>query len=121
LNGIKEFSLPLPLHLMATHIVSWGGKEHITSPVVSSTKPSIISIDSMLPHGRETSSAVQEVSRAAGSYAKHMSPLLIESSGSETSTSASTDSRAGAGDDSFIRHHKYFFEDGNATLLVRRV
>ncbi|KAF8504688.1 hypothetical protein F5888DRAFT_1903604 [Russula emetica] len=100
---------------MATHVVSWGGKEHITLPAVSSTKPSIVSIDSVLPHRRETSSVVQEAPR---SYAKHMSPLLIESSGSETSTSASTYSRADAGDDSFIRHHKYFFQDGNVTYLV---
>jgi hypothetical protein len=77
----------------------------------------------MLPHTgrRETSSVVQETPRAAGSYAKHMSPLMIKSSGSETSTSASTYPRADAGDDSFIRHHKYFFEDGNITFLVRRV
>jgi hypothetical protein len=120
LNG-TSLSLPLSLHLMATHIVSWGGKEHIASPVVSSTKPSIVSIVSMLPHKRETSSVVQEAPRAAGSHAKHMSPSLFESSGSETSVSASTYSRAGAGDDSFIRHHKYFFEDGNLTFLVRRV
>jgi hypothetical protein len=112
---------PSPSTVMATHIVSWGDNEHITSPVVSSTKPSIVSIDSMLPHRRETSSVVQDVPHAAGSYAKHMRPLLIESSGSETSISGSTCSGADAGDDSFIRHHKYFFKDGNVTFLVRRV
>ena len=112
---------PSPPTVMATHIVSWGDNEQISSPVVSSIKPSIVSIDSMLPHRRETSSVVQEVPYAAGSYAKHMSPLLIESSGSETSTSASTCSRVDAGDDSFIRHDKYFFKDGNVTFLVRRV
>ena len=116
----QEPSLPLSLHLMATHIVSWGGgKEHITPPVFSSTKPSIVSIDSMLPHRRETSLIVPETLRAAGSYAKHMSPLMIEPSRSEASTSASTYPRVDAGDDSFIRHHKYFFEDGNVTFLVR--
>ena len=113
--------LPFLLHLMATHIVSWRGKEHITSPVGSSTNPSIVFIDSMLQRTRETSSVVQEAPRVAGSHAKHMSLSPFDSSGSETSASASTYSRAGAGDDSFIRHHKYFFEDGNLTFLVRRV
>jgi hypothetical protein len=121
-NGTVTMRLSL-LRVMATHIVSWGGKEHITSPLVSSTKPSIVSIDSMLPHRCETSSVVQEAppSRAVRSHAKHMSPLLIESSGGETSTSASDYSRADAGDDPFIRHHKYFFKDGNVTFLVRRI
>lgn len=104
---------------MVTHIVSWGANERTIFPVVSSTKPSIVSIDSMLPCRRETSSIVQEAPHAAGSYAKHMSPLQIESSGRKTSTSSSTYSRADACDDSFIRHHKYFFKDGNITFLVR--
>lgn len=121
LNGAKEPSLSLSLHLMATHMVSWGSKEHINSPAVSSTKPSIDSIDSMLPHRRESSSIVPEAPRATGSYAKYMNPSPFESSGSETSASVSTYSMAGAGNDTFMRHHKYFFKDGNVTFLVRRV
>jgi hypothetical protein len=47
-----------------------------------------------------------------------MSSLPVEPSGSETLISASTYERADSTDDSFIRHHKYFFKDGNVTFLV---
>jgi hypothetical protein len=100
---------------MAAHIVSWGGSDHITSPDVSRTS-SIVSIDSILPHKRTT--AVQGAP-APESLAKRMSSLPVEPSGSETLISASTYERADSTDDSFIRHHKYFFKDGNVTFLVR--
>jgi hypothetical protein len=106
---------------MATHIVSWGGNEHVISPVPSST-PTIASADSVLSHERETSSTVQEATGPTReSLAKHMSPLLAEPNGSETLTSASTYQRADTADDSFTRHHEYFFKDGNVTFLVRGV
>ena len=48
-----------------------------------------------------------------------MSSVLTEPSGNETaSTSASTYPRDDAADASFVRHHKYFFKDGNVTFLV---
>ncbi|KAN0125696.1 hypothetical protein V8E52_000903 [Russula decolorans] len=47
-----------------------------------------------------------------------MSSLSTEPSGNETSTSASTYPSADPAGDSFIRHHKYFFKDGNVTFLV---
>jgi hypothetical protein len=88
---------------MATHIVSWGDSKHITSPV-NSSKPSIVSIDSI-----QTSLS-----------SKHMSSALTEPSGSETLT-PSAYSRADAADTSFERHQKYFFKDGNVTFLVSGV
>jgi hypothetical protein len=118
----EHYNLPF-LHLMATHIVSWGGNEHLISPVPSST-PSIVSVDSVLSHERETSSTVhwqEATGPAPESLAERMSSLLAEPSGSETSTSASTHQRADTADDSFTRHHKYFFKDGNVTFLVRGV
>jgi hypothetical protein len=107
---------------MATHMVSWGGNEHVISPVPSST-PSIVSVDSILSHELETSSIVQEATGGPSpeSLAKRMSSLFAEPSGDGTSTSASTYQRADAADDSFTRHHKYFFKDGNVTFLVRGV
>jgi len=101
---------------MATHTVSWGGNSHVISPVSSSTS-SIVPIDSILLHKRTT--AVQGAP-APESSSRRMSSLSVEPSGSETLTSASTYLRADSADDSFIRHHKYFFKDGNVTFLVRR-
>jgi hypothetical protein len=100
---------------MTTHIVSWGGNDHIISPDISRTS-SIVSIDSILPHKRTT--AVQGAP-APESSAKRMSSLSVEPSGSETLISASAYARADSTDDSFIRHQKYFFKDGNVTFLVR--
>ncbi|KAF8504682.1 hypothetical protein F5888DRAFT_774193 [Russula emetica] len=82
---------------MATH-VSWGCNDHTVSPAVSSisSTSSVVSIDSIIRH------------------------LSVEPSGNGTSTSVtgSTHSRADSTNDSFIRHHKYFFKDGNVTFLV---
>jgi hypothetical protein len=108
---------------MATQIVSWGGNERIISPVPSST-PSIICADSVLSHERETSSTVQEATGpgpAPESLAKRMVSLLVGPSGGETSTSTRTYQRVDTADDSFTRHHKYFFKDGNVSFLVRGV
>ena len=105
------------IHIMATHI-AWGGNEDLISPVPSST-PSIVPIDSAFSHERNTSSTVQEATGPSTheSFAKLMSFLLAEPSGGETS--ASKHQRADTADDSFTRHHKYFFKDGNITFLVR--
>ena len=104
---------------MATHTVFWGDNEHVVSPVPSST-PSIDSIDSFLSHERETSSTLHEATGPAPEFlAKRMSSLSVEPSGSETLKSASTYPNADSTDDSFTRHHKYFFKDGNVTFLVR--
>ena len=100
---------------MATHIVSWGGNNHIISPV-NSSKSSIISIDSI-----QTSSAVREAPCVTESQAKHMSSVLIQTEPSGSETSASTYPRVDAADASFERHQKYFFKDGNVTFLVSGV
>ena len=108
---------------MATHTVIWGDYEHVISLVPSSSStPSIDSVDSFLSHERETSSTVQEATGPTPeSLAKRMSSLSVEPSGSETLASASTYPRADSADDSFTRHHKYFFKDGNITFLVRGI
>jgi len=106
---------------MATHTVFWGDNEHVISPVPSST-PSIDSLDSFLSHERETSSTLQEATGPAPeSLAERMSSLSVEPNGSETLKSASTYSKADSANDSFTRHHKYFFKDGNVTFLVRGI
>jgi hypothetical protein len=114
---------------MATHIVAWGGgsandSDYTLSPVasvsdISSTQASsIVSVDSIVRHKRTATSAV----RAPGSesLAKCMSSLSVEPSRNETETeiTATTYSRVDLNDESFIRHHKYFFSDGNVTFLV---
>jgi hypothetical protein len=109
----KHLKHPLS-YPMATHIVSWGGSNHIISPV-NSSKSSIISIDSI-----QTSSAVREA-RVTESQAKHMSSVLIQTEPSGSETSASTYPRVDAADASFERHQKYFFKDGNVTFLVSGV
>ena len=113
-------SLSCSLRLTASYIVSWGRNYNIVLPVLSST-PSIVSVDSILPYKRETFSVAQEAPRAVESWVKRISSL-IETSGRDTSTSASTYPRAdSAGGDSFMRHHTYFFKDGNVAFLVRGV
>ena len=107
------------LHLMATHIASWGGNENAISPDPSST-PSIVPIYSAFSHECDTSSTVREATKPTHeSFMRFMSFLLAEPSGSETSTR--THQRVDTADDSFTRHHKYFFKDGNVTFLVRGV
>jgi hypothetical protein len=109
---------------MAGLIVYWGGNDHTVSQVLSRS-PSIVSVDSVLSHERETPSTVQEATGPASprdSLAQRMTSLLARPSGNETLASADTSQRAdAAGDDSFIRHRTYFFKDGNVTFLVRRV
>src|SRR6267154_282659 len=112
---------------MATNIVSesWGvnDSDHTTSPVASSissisSTSSIVSIDSIIRHKHTTTSAVQRT-HDSGSSPRCMSSPSVEPSGNKTLTSGSTYSRADSSDESFIRHDKYFFKDGNVTFLVR--
>ena len=76
----------------------------------------------MLPHTGKHTTAVQRVAADRSdpeSSAKSMGFLLVEQSGSETLASASAYPRTDSAGDSFIRHPKYFFKDGNVTFLVR--
>ena len=102
---------------MARRIVSWGGNEHIVSPILLKT-PSIVSVDSIL---RDTSPAVQGTPHAAQSRAMNTAFQVIEPSRTKTWASTSTYPGADAADGSFVRHPKYFFKDGNVAFLVRVV
>ena len=101
---------------MATRIVSWGGDEKVTALSPSLSKaPSIVSLDSILPEKLSTS---QNSPRSDGPRAKHMTSQLTESSETRTSWTSSK-YPFDTTDNSFTRHHKYFFEDGNIAFLVR--
>jgi hypothetical protein len=120
-NFLKDLTYDSMATQRQSTVFSLGGNDsdHTVSPVVSciSSTPSIVSIDSIIRHKHTTSSAVQGIP-ASESSTKCMSSLSVESNGNETSISGSTYSRADSTDDSFIRHHKYFFKDGNVTFLV---
>ena len=117
-NGFRtRASVLLSFHLMAGRIISWGGNGHIVSPNLLKT-PSIVSVDSIL---RDTSPAVQGTPHAAQSRAMNMASQVIEPSRTRTRTSTSTYPAADAADGSFVRHPKYFFNDGNVAFLVRVV
>ena len=105
---------------MASRIVSWGGSEPII-PVNSSKTHSIISVNSILQDKRDTSPLVRDVLHVAESRTLNAALQVIESSGTKPSTSTSTYPGADAANDSFTRHPKYFFEDGNVAFLVRVV
>ena len=107
---------------MTTRIVFWGSKEKIVSPRLLKT-PSMVSFDSLLSVNPETPPAVQGASHATESQVKHTSPQAIgpSASGSRACSSVSVYPGADTAKGSFIRHHKYFFRDGNVTFLVRDI
>ena len=107
---------------MAARIVSWGRNEKIVSPRLSKS-PSMISFDSLLSasDNPETPPVDEGAPRATGSQVKHTNSQVIEPSGNEACPSASVYPGADAAEGSFIRHHKYFFKDGNVTFLVRSI
>ena len=111
-----RLSLVLSFRPMAPHIVTSGGDGHTTSPVLSST-PSFVSARSILSDLPERSPGVQDTFHVAESHQiQGVRSLVIELSGGRKPTST-----YGEGSTSFIRHHKYFFPDGNTTFLVRRL
>ena len=107
---------------MTARIVSWGSDEKIVSPSLSKT-PSMVSFDSLLSDDPETPPAIEGAPHATESQAKHTSSQVIEpgASGSTASSSVSVYPGLDAAEGSFIRHHKYFFKDGNVTFLVRDI
>jgi len=116
-------SLLLSLHHMAARIVSWGCNEKTVSPGLSKT-PSMVSLDSLLSDNPETPPATEVAPHATESQAKNTSFQVIEpnASGSRACSSVSVYPGAdAAAEGSFIRHHKYFFKDGNVTFLVRDI
>ena len=94
---------------MAPHITTWRDSEYVISPVGSST-PSIVSVESILSDLPED---INENPHAAESRIKCMGPQVTKLPGNRASVGMN--SRA---NDSFIRHPKYFFMDGNITFLV---
>jgi hypothetical protein len=105
---------------MATRIVSWNGNEHTVSPGLLKT-PSMVSFDSTFSDIETLS--MQPAHHAADDRAKYVRSQVIEPSGARKyiPSAPSVDPRAGAADGSFVRHHRYFFKDGNVTFLVRGV
>ena len=107
---------------MAARVASWGGDEKIISPGLSKT-PSMVSFDSLLFDNPETPPAIEGAPHPTESQAKHTSSQVIEpsASGSRACSSVSVHPGDDAAEGSFIRHHKYFFKDGNVTFLVRDI
>jgi len=81
----------------------------------------MISFDSVLSDNPELPLAVEGATHATESQAKYTSPQAIEPSGSRACSSVSVYPGADAVGGAFIRHHKYFFKDGNVTFLVRDI
>jgi hypothetical protein len=104
---------------MAARIVSWGTNAKIASPRLSKT-PSMISFNSLNSDNLETRPPV-EGPPATEPQAKHTNSQVIEPNGSGASSSVSVCPGDNAAEDSFIRHHKYFFKDGNVTFLVHDI
>ena len=100
---------------MAPHITVWGDNEHVISPVGSST-PSIVSVESILLDAPNNYLDINENPRAAESRIKGIGPQVTKLPGNRSSVGINS-----GADDSFIRHPKYFFMDGNITFLVRGV
>ena len=105
---------------MATRVISWGSKAEIVSPRLSKT-PFMISFDSLNYDNLGTRPTNEGAPHATRSQVKHMRSQVIAPSGSRAPSSVSVYPGAGAAEGSFIRHNKYFFNDGNVTFLVRDI
>ena len=99
-------------------MVSWGTKAKVAPPRLSKT-PSMISFKSLNSDNLETRPPIEGAPHATKSQAKYTSSQVIEPSESGTSSSVSVYPGDNTAEDSFIRHRKYFFKDGNITFLVR--
>jgi hypothetical protein len=101
-------SLSSYLHIMAPHtgITTWSlaGSDHVISPAGSSA-PSIVAVDSILSDTHKKSQGTLQTTE---------SPIR-----SQAIESLGNSGKYPGVDDSFIRHPKYFFADGNITFLVR--
>ena len=105
---------------MASHIDTTGwsiaagsdSDDVISSP--GSSALSIVSVDSILSDTHKKSPDVNGTPRAAESQIKCIGSQAIEPLGNRSSVC-----KYPGADDSFIRHPKYFFADGNVTFLVR--
>ncbi|KAH8996894.1 hypothetical protein EDB92DRAFT_1842645 [Lactarius akahatsu] len=88
---------------MAPHIVTWGlDKDKRSISPVPSTVGSIVSIESMTSDPSIISHSVPEVSRRSTDFMRYKVPPDVHL----------------AVDSPFVRHEKYFFQDGNITFLI---
>ncbi|KAH9032569.1 hypothetical protein EDB85DRAFT_1955015 [Lactarius pseudohatsudake] len=88
---------------MAPHIVAWGlDKDKRSISPVPSTVGSIVSIESITSDPSIISHSVLEVSRRSTDFMRHKVPPGVHL----------------AADSPFVRHEKYFFQDGNITFLI---
>jgi len=107
---------------MAPHIDTTGwslagsDSDHVISPPGSlASKPSIVSVDCILSDTHKKSPGANGTPQAAESQIKCMDSQAIEPLGNRSSVCKYPPGV----DNSFIRHPKYFFADGNITFLVR--
>jgi hypothetical protein len=104
---------------MAPHVDTTGwslagsDSDHVISPLGSSAS-SIVTVDSILSDTHKKSPGVNGTPQAAESRVKCIDSQPIEPLGNRSSVY-----KYPGADDSFIRHPKYFFADGNITFLVR--
>jgi hypothetical protein len=98
---------------MASHtsITAWSlaGSDHLISPA-SSSAPSIVSVDSILSDTHKKPLIINEIQATESQ---------IMSKGVDLFGNKASFGKYPGVDDSFIRHSKYFFADGNITFLVR--
>ncbi|KAI9441607.1 hypothetical protein H4582DRAFT_1875018 [Lactarius indigo] len=88
---------------MAPYIVAWGlDKDKRPVSPVPSTVGSIVSIESITSDPSIISHSVPEVSRRSTDFMRHKVPPGVHL----------------AVDSPFVRHEKYFFQDGNITFLI---
>jgi len=81
----------------------------------------MVSFDSLLADNSEAPQAVQGAPYVTKYRVEHTSSQVIEPSGSRACSSVSVYPGADAAEGPFIRHHKYFFKDGNITFLVHHI
>jgi hypothetical protein len=81
----------------------------------------MVSFDSLLSNNPETSPASKAGSHVTESQANHTSSQVIKPSRNRAPSSVGVYPEADADKGSFMRHYKYFFEDGNITFLVRDI
>ena len=92
---------------MAPHIVAWGPAEYKRSiSPVTSTVGSIVSIESITSDTSIIPHSISEVSRRSMDFMPRKVPPVLPGVHLPA-------------DSPFLRHEKYFFQDGNITFLVR--
>jgi hypothetical protein len=116
-RNVGSFSSPVRRSLIA-NLVSRGPASSISTTSATATAWSTgkMSLAALLSHGLNLNKGKREGHRAAESQAKPaINPMEVEFKTVRSRTPTSTYARAL---DSYLRHEKYFFKDGNITFLV---